>query len=145
MRLDIEITGTIDHDHDHLLKYIMELLDKTGVSNIHYREHEHYEDWLAKLPNEAMPGLSTLCLDWIRHWGNGGGDLSSETCITDAINDLDSEAPKELAEAIFGSIDEYSKSHFDAAALTIEMIGGCIEEIMAERREIELNYEEDAQ
>jgi len=141
MKIDIKITGTLEPDN--LSEYILEILGEAGVTDISYEEHQHYEDWLSSLPEEDVPDLRESCIDWIRCWGNGGGDLSSETCITNAINELESNNPKELAEAIYGSIDEYSKSKFDATALTINIIDESMEEIMVERREAELNYEEE--
>ena len=65
--------------------------------------------------------------------------------ITDAIRDLKSDVPAELAIAIYCSVAGYSKSEFEATGLTIEMLEECIEEVMAEIREKEINAEEDAE
>ena len=60
MKIDIEITGTLDSDH--LIEYILEVLNETGVSDIQYREHQYYGDWLAGLPKDSLPRLNSLCL-----------------------------------------------------------------------------------
>ena len=143
MRKSIEITGIITSDTQ--LEYILEKLEAIEVDDVNYREYPQYDDWLAELPKDSIPGLANECRAWIHHWGNGGGDQSSETCITDAINDLKSDVPAELAEAIRGSVAGYSKTEFDAAGLTIEMIDDCIEELMVEQREKESEYEEDSE
>jgi len=143
MKRTVQITGVIDSDMK--FNFIKTFLEKAGMTKINFRTLPQFDDWQSELPKESIPGLSNDCLDWIRHWGNGGGDQSSETCISDAIKNLNSENPAELADAILESVSGYSKSEFDAIGLTIEMIDSCIEEIMAERREIELNYEEDSQ
>ena len=141
MRKSIEITGVITSDTQ--LEYILEKLEAIEVDDINYREYPQYDDWLAELPKDSIPGFADECRAWIHHWGNGGGDQSSEACITDAIRDLNSNVPSELANAIYNSVADYSKTNFDAAGLTIELIDGCIEELLAEARELELNNEED--
>ena len=127
MRKNIEITGIIADSID--IEKIKMLMEAAGIAEINVRTIPQYDDWLSNLPIKTIPGLSGACLEWIRHWGNGGGDLSSETCITDAIKTLESDIPAELADAIYNRVAGYSKSDFDAAGLTIEMIDGCIKEL----------------
>ena len=66
------------------------------------------------------------------YWCNGGGDESSEICITDALENIKSNVPAKLADAIYNSVAGYSKSEYEAASLTIEMIDACIKELNAE-------------
>ena len=127
MRNNIEITGIIAADA--AIETIQALLETAGVTKIGIITHPYYYDWLENLPKERIPGLGNACLDWIRHWCSGDGDQSSETCIIDAIETLGSDVPVELAEAVYDSVTDYSKSKFEAAGLTIEMVDGCIEDL----------------
>ena len=127
MKTQIEITCVVDDEAD--VGTIIYLLDTAGVSDARLRSVTHYGDWKDGLPKEAVPGLSDECLEWIRYWGKGGGDYSSEICIRSAIEELMSDIPAELADAIHGSVTDYSKSGFEATGLTIQMINECIEEL----------------
>ena len=127
MRKSIEITGIIDENVN--LEHIEMLLEAAGISESNIRTIPQYDEWLANLSKKRIPGLKDACLDWIHHWGSGGGDQSSEDCITDAIEQLNSNVPANLANAIYNSVVDYTKTEFGAAQLTIEMIDGCIEDI----------------
>jgi len=126
MRETIEITGIIDGVKT---GYIKKLLENAGVSLVKIKTQPYYYDWIETLPKESMPGLAEQCIDWIHSWGNGGGDYSSETCITDAIRALKSDVPASLADAIYSSVVDYSKSDFEAMGLTMELINGSIDDI----------------
>jgi len=127
MRKSIEITGIIDESVN--LENIKILLEAAGISESNISTISQYDDWLENLPKKSIKGLKDACLDWIRHWGNGGGDQSSEDCITDAIEQLECNIPAKLANAIYNSVVDYTKTEFGAAQLTIEMIDGCIEDL----------------
>jgi hypothetical protein len=130
MRKNIEITGVTDGDID--FETIIALLETTGVLGVKIKTGIHYYDWLENLPKKSVPGLKDACLDWIRGWGNGGGDQSSEDCITDAIEVLNSDIPFKLADAVYNSVVDYSKTEFEASGLTVEMIDGCMEDLTDE-------------
>ena len=125
MRKDIEITGIIAENCK--VENLKTLLESAGVSQVIIKSIPQYDDWLENLPKENIPGLSDECLDWIRHWCNGGGDESSKTLITDAIKNLNSDMPSELADAIFNSVTDYSKTEYEAKSLTITIIEQGIE------------------
>ena len=131
----IEITCVTDDDVG--IGTIQYLLETAGVSDIKIRTQPHYGDWLERLPKGSIPGLSDACRGWIHHWGSGGGDQSSETCITSAIDETDSDIPAELAEAICGSVSEYSKSAFEAENLTMTMVDDCIAELRDDKSVME--------
>ena len=128
MRKTIEITGTISKTEN--VGKIKTLLETAGISEMNISTIPYYEDWLESLPKENIPGLNDKCQEWIRYWCNGGGDESSETLITDALENLESDVPIELANAIYYSVSGYSKSEFEASCLTIEMINACIGELI---------------
>jgi len=130
MRKNIEITGIIDESVN--LENIKMLLEAAGISENKVRTIPQYDDWLANLPKKSIKGLKDACFDWIRYWGSGGGDQSSEDCITDAIELLESDVPAKLANAIYNSVVDYTKTEFEAAQLTIEMIDGSMEELEQE-------------
>ena len=127
MRKSIEITGIIDESVN--LENIKMLLEAAGISECNIKIIPQYDDWLANLPKKSIKGLKDACFEWIRCWCSGGGDQSCEDCITDAIEQLKSNVPAKLADAIYNSVIDYTKTEFEAAQLTIEMIGGCIEDI----------------
>ena len=127
MRTTVNMTFTIDSDVS--IEALIQLIETVGARDIATKSIPHYEDWLASLPKEAIPGLSDACLDWIHNWGTGGGDQSSETMIIEAISKLSSDVPEALADAIYGSVADYSKSDFDAMQLAMEMIDGCLDDI----------------
>lgn len=135
MRTTVEITGVLASGLD--VNTFKAVLEHIGVSKINIKNLPQFDEWRDSLPTESIPDLSDACLDWIHSWGNGGGDYSTETCITSAIRELKSDVPAELADAIFDSVLGYSKSEFDAIGLTVEMIDGSINElrVAANKRE----------
>ena len=141
MRKNIEITGIVADEID--FEKFKILLEAAGISKANIRINNHYDDWLESLPKEEILGLNSECLDWIRHWGNGGGDESSQILITDAIESFNSDDPVGLADAIYNSVVNYTKSEFDAVGLTIELIDNCLEECIAAFYEQIKNNEED--
>jgi hypothetical protein len=130
MRTQNEITFVTDDDVS--IGTIVYLLETMGVGDIKFRIQPNYDDWLESLPKGSIPELSDTCLGWIRHWGNGGGDQSSETCIKDAINEAGTNVPAELANAALHSVSGYCKSAFEAENLIMSMIDGCIVDLRDE-------------
>ena len=127
MKQTIEITGVIDSVTDSALLKIM--LTAAGMTDITVRSLPHYGEWLAGLPSASIVGLNEACREWIRHWGNGGGDSGSETCVSEALTESGSDVPAEIAESVYNSIAGYSKTEFDAAGLTMELVCGCMDEL----------------
>jgi len=125
--LAINITGSVKNRIR--LMIIKVLLRIVGVKELLVETRPDFDEWVKTLPKDSIPFLGASCLDWIRFWGNGGGDFSSESCIASAIKELESDIPAELAEAIYNSVVDYSKSPFEAIGLTMEIINGCIEEL----------------
>ena len=99
---------------------ILRLIDKPC------REYEH---WRKKLSKEPIPGLKEECQSWIHYWGNGGGDYSTEACITSALDELNSDSPTDISSAIYGSICGYSKSGFEASLLAMDIVNESIHEL----------------
>lgn len=83
-------------------------------------------EWMETLPTDPVPGLADECWNWIRHWGNGGGDYSTETMIQAAINELKSDEPKALANTIYSSVSDYCKTPFEASVLTMNIMDECL-------------------
>jgi hypothetical protein len=129
MRTQNEITFVTDDDVG--IETIIHLLETAGVGDIKVRSQPHYGDWLESLPKDSLPGLSETCLGWIRHWGIGGGDQSSETCITNIINETGSNVPAELADAALHSVSGYCKSEFEAENLIMSMVDESIADLPA--------------
>ena len=136
----IEITGILDGAD---IEAIKALLENAGVSLLKIKTQPYYYDWIETLPKESMPGLAGQCVNWIHLWGNGGGDYSSETCITDAIRALNSDVPARLADAIYSSVVDYSKSDFEATGLTMDLINGSIDDLVSGVSTEDNDYEKD--
>lgn len=100
---------------------INELIDslrKLGLKDFHFNESTSLEAYIHSLPGISLPGFADKISDWIRTWGNGGGDYSTECCIRDACNAADDNiSVKELAKVINGEIADYSKAKHEAASL----------------------------
>ncbi len=89
---------------------------------------KEYDAWLEGLPKQAVEGLADECAHWIRCWGSGGGDYSTEACITEAIRTEHSNCAPEIAVTIFESVANYSKSAFEASILTMEIVNESLRE-----------------
>ena len=76
----------------------------------------------------SIEGLADECAHWIRCWGSGGGDYSTEACITEAIRTEHSNCAPEIAVTIFESVANYSKSAFEASILTMEIVNESLRE-----------------
>lgn len=122
----VAITGLVE-DQEAAGRIIQMLMD-AGMEKIEADTCPNFEVWLEELPEEPIKGLAGECLDWIRHWGNGGGDFSTEENIRCAITELGSDSPQALADAIYHSVVNYSKSPFEASCLAKDIV----EESMAE-------------
>lgn len=93
---------------------------------------KEYELWLHNLPAEPVVGLRGACWAWVRHWGNGGGDYSTEACIHAALDEAQTEIPRELAELMFDNVSGYSKSPFEASVLVMDIVKECLDELRKE-------------
>lgn len=114
------ITGLVD-DQEAADRIIQMLMD-ADMDRIQADTCPNFEVWLDELPEEPMKGLADECWSWIRHWGNGGGDYSTECCIQSAITELGSDSPRALADTIFHSVVDYTKTPFEASCLARDII-----------------------
>lgn len=108
---------------------IRELLQSADLSKIAIKTCSNFEEWLETLSDESCPGLADECVHWIRSWGNGGGDFSTENCITAGIYEDKSNVPKVLAEVIYNGVADYSKTPFEASCLTMLLMDECLKEL----------------
>lgn len=131
--MTMRITGLVKDQEQ--ADRIIQMLADAEMERIEADTCPNFEAWLDELPEEPMKGLADCCLDYIRHWGNGGGDYSTEECIKAAITELGSDSPQELADAIFHSVVDYSKSPFEASCLTIDLVEDSMQECKYEPRE----------
>ena len=103
------------------------MLEGADLENILIESCHSFDEWKEVLPQKAVPGLARACWEWIRHWGNGGGDSSTEQMIQGAISELKSDEPRKLADAICDSISGYCKTTFEASVLTMDIMNECLE------------------
>ena len=88
----------------------------------------NFDAYVDSLPNDPIENFTQRCDDWIRCWGNGGGDLSTETVLREACKVDKSNNPRVLARALYESIVDYTKTSFDAASMVSTVINECLNE-----------------
>lgn len=116
----MSITGLVDDQK--AADRIVQMLMDADMDRIEADTCPNFEVWLENLPQKQMKGLADACWSWIHAWGNGGGDYSTEACIESAVMELGSDSPYDLADAIFHSVVDYSKSPFEASCLTRDLV-----------------------
>ena len=116
---DYSITAIGERLDDDKIKSALEAL---GLSEI------LVDAYVDSLPNDPIENFTQRCDDWIRCWGNGGGDLSTETVLREACKVDKSNNPRVLARALYESIVDYTKTSFDAASMVSTVINECLNE-----------------
>lgn len=120
------ITGIGSLDLNELALKLREL----GLHQFSYHESPSIEAYLHSLPDAHIPGLADKADDWIRCWGSGGGDLSTETRLRDAIDECPKDiTAKGLAEAMYDSIAEDYKTRFESAVLVRDALSEAMKEL----------------
>lgn len=119
----LNIVGLVDNQAaaDRILK----LLEEADMQKINSSVCLSYDAWVAELPTTPCAGLADACRDWIKYWGSGGGDYSTECAITEAIKGMPKNAkdiPAEIAKSIYESVCDFSKTPFEASVLTMDMV-----------------------
>jgi len=120
MKFDYMITATGDGVRSDTIKA---LLEHANLEKVEIQSQVSFDDFLKTLPEAPVPGLANACCDWLQHWGNGGGDYSTEKCAKSACT---TDNPRELAQAVYDSIRDYSKTPFEAAALVENIFSDAI-------------------
>lgn len=114
-------------DDPNVVDCMIQMLADVDMKSLENKTRPNFEAWLGNLSGESMNGLSNYCLDYIHHWGSGGGDYSTERSIGTAIEGLQSEVPRDLANAIFRSVVGSGKSRFEASCLTIDLMNDAMQ------------------
>jgi len=119
-----------------IIEKLQSMLEGANLERILIETCPDFDEWLETLPTEPVPGLAEACRSWIHHWGQGGGDCSTEDQMKSAIDDLYSgeehdvpnDMPHDLADAMYCSVAEYSKAPFEASVLVIDIMDECLAE-----------------
>lgn len=120
------ITGNGSLDLNELALKLREL----GLNRYSYQESLSIEAYLYSLPDDYVPGLSDAVDNWIRCWGNGGGDYSTECRLRETITECPEEITvKELAEKLYDSIAEDYKTRFQSVTLIHDAISEAMKEL----------------
>ena len=77
------------------------MLENTDMQELQSRTCPKFDEWLEELPDQPMEEIGDRCRYWIRSWGNGGENYSTENSIMVAISESGSDIPRELARAIY--------------------------------------------
>ncbi|MCX7923859.1 MAG: hypothetical protein N3B21_17885 [Clostridia bacterium] len=99
------------------------VLKNMGAKDIDLSYSMRIEDYIEELPDKDISGFYNSCYEWITHWGSGGGDYSTESCIKDSS---DSDNPRQFAQAAYDSIVDYTKSEMEAVALIATMVNAVL-------------------
>lgn len=111
---------------------IKEALEKIGLEDVQVECLLNFDEYIECLPDEDMPGLADACLDWIRHYGIGGGDYSTESCMRTGCEECESNNPRVIAKSMYGEICGYCKTSFQSASIVHDCLSEAIEEIKSE-------------
>lgn len=107
---------------------IAEALEKLGFSQIVVEKLMNFEAYVKSLPSAPIDGLTEKCNDYIRCWGNGGGDLLTGNMLQDACTRDKSNNPQILAIALYKAIVNYTKTAFEASNLVSTIINSCLKD-----------------
>lgn len=97
-------------------------LSTSEIQELMKKPCEEFKPWINQLSHSPVPDLWNHCWDWIKSWGNGGGDASTEQNIKDALNVEKTDSPYHLAINIYFAVADFSKSPFEASTLTMTMM-----------------------
>lgn len=108
---------------------IKEVLEKIGLEDVQVECLLNFDAYVESLPDKDMPGLADACLDWIRHYGIGGGDYSTENCMRMGCEGCESDNPRVIANAMYGQICGYCKTSFQSAGIVHDCLTEAMQEI----------------
>lgn len=124
--MSYSITGDGSLDLNELALKLREL----GLQRFAYHESLSIEAYLYSLPDTYIPGLLQAVDDWVRCWGNGGGDYSTECRLRETITECPEETTvRELAEKLYDSIAEDYKTKFQSVNLVHDAISEAMNEM----------------
>ncbi len=107
---------------------IKSALEALGLSEVLVEKLLNFDAYVESLPNNPVEDFTQKCDNWIRCWGNGGGDLSTETVLRDACKADKSNNPRVLARALYEAIADYTKRSFEASSMVATIINECLNE-----------------
>lgn len=113
-------------------KKIKDALKKIGLEQVVVETLLNFDAYVESLPNKAIDGFTEACDNWARHYGMGGGDMSTETRIRQICEEDSSDNPQVLARAFYDAVADSVKTSFITAKLVAECIDTAFEETEAE-------------
>lgn len=122
---DYSITAIGEELDDNKIKSALEAL---GLSEVLIEKLLNFDAYVESLPNGPIENFALRCDDWIRCWGNGGGDLSTEAVLREACKADKSNNPRVLARTLYESIVNYTKTSLDASSMVATIINECLNE-----------------
>lgn len=107
---------------------IIAALQKTGLSEIRVEKLLNFDAFVDELPDNSVEDFTKRCDDWIRSWGNGSGDNSTENALRAVCKSDISNNPKVLARALYDSIVNFTMKGFEASGMVSTIILECLNE-----------------
>lgn len=116
------------------------MLEGANLEKLLVQTCPDFFEWMETLSEEPVPGLGEACYRWINAWGSGGGDCSTEDQIKGAIDEIENyerrpDVPKDLADAMYCSVAEYSKTPFEASVLVMDIMTECLTDCQKKNEE----------
>lgn len=120
------ITGVGSLDLNELALKLREL----GLKEFAYHESISIDAYLYSLPDVHIPQLAEKTGYWVRAWGNGGGDYSTECRLRETIDECSADVTaRELARVMYNSIADDYKTAYQAVTLVCDAINETLEEL----------------
>lgn len=113
-------------------KVIEKALKAIGLDQIIVETHLNFDAYIESLPDRSIEGFTDACDNWARHYGMGGGDISTENLFRQICEDDTSNNPRVLALAFYNAVAGHSKKSFEAATLIADCISTALEETEAD-------------
>ncbi len=88
-----------------------------------------YEPWYNGLSDAPIKGLADKVFRYVRGWGNGGGSLSVQSAVEEALGLNETDDPKTLADAINIAAVEGGMTPREASSFTMGAIGDSMAEL----------------
>lgn len=111
---------------------IKEALEKIGLEDVQVECLLNFNEYVESLPDKVLPGLTNICLSWIRNYGTSGGDYSTVSRMWDGCEGCESDNPRVIAKAMYGKICGYCKTSFHSASIVHDCLTEAMEDIKSE-------------
>lgn len=105
------------------------IIDKADFTAIEENSLDNYLEWLGQLPEREISGLNKECRNYVQCWGDWRGRLTVKELAKDAILEIPSNKPKDIAKSVFDRLCPAVYSPLDATTFVIDMVDSSLLEL----------------